>query len=608
MSRGSSTQPLLRVNGVMSSKVGFSLGGGVGKKRKLESAVVRSSGGEQEGEGSPKRDAVVAVSAGGVESTATDDCGPLVIPLAQDPWQSVRAAADAEELADKRQRSEDELAADALLADLHGAETGAKRTMVIAGEVGEAAAASAEQATREAREQGTGCGAGAEEQSGQQQQQQQQQQKKKKPLLLSARAPGVENCANDDEKFRHELALRPQELDTKSEAYDRVAIRDFGAALLRGMGWDGAETDLPAQSLPRHHRLGLGAAPKDPAAGGEAPPKRRRKAGDAALEKEEEARRADIAASLVRQKARLQAEHRRSHKLLVGDVVHVGDGGGSDTSAAAGKRARVVRADGVPGLSNVEVRLEGSAGAELLVLKRARLALCDKAELERSPFRDNHQGPRGSGDGGQGTDADEALTGGSGFDLHMGSSAGTAFFGKNRAKDRHRDQGEVRDRRDHDCEQAPGRDRNRDRDCDRDGGKRSSGSSKSSSAAPSPAPRGWLRPDIRVRLVSKKYCGAREYAKKGVVLEMAGRNVCTLRMDESRRTIDGVCERHLESALPKVGGRIAVLMGKARGTTGTLIERSSSKQKATVQMANDLSIASFSLDDVAEFVGRTSDD
>ena len=112
----------------MSSKVGFSLGGGVGKKRKLESAVVRSSGGEQEGEGSPKRDAVVAVSAGGVESTATDDCGPLVIPLAQDPWQSVRAAADAEELADKRQRSEDELAADALLADLHGAETGAKRT------------------------------------------------------------------------------------------------------------------------------------------------------------------------------------------------------------------------------------------------------------------------------------------------------------------------------------------------------------------------------------------------------------------------------------------------------------------------------------------------
>ena len=145
----------MRVNGVMSSKVGFSLGGGVGKKRKLESAVVRSSGGEQEGEGSPKRDAVVAVSAGGVESTATDDCGPLVIPLAQDPWQSVRAAADAEELADKRQRSEDELAADALLADLHGAETGAKRTMVIAGEVGEAAAASAEQATREAREQGT---------------------------------------------------------------------------------------------------------------------------------------------------------------------------------------------------------------------------------------------------------------------------------------------------------------------------------------------------------------------------------------------------------------------------------------------------------------------
>ena len=108
--------------------------------------------------------------------------------------------------------------------------------------------------------------------------------------------------------------------------------------------------------------------------------------------------------------------------------------------------------------------------------------------------------------------------------------------------------------------------------------------------------------------MSKKYGGGREYAKKGVVVEMAGRGVCAVRMDESRRTLEGVCERHVETALPKAGGRVVVLIGEARGGVGTLIERSSAKQKATVQLASDLSIATYSLDDVAEFVGRVPDE
>ncbi|KAJ2369557.1 DNA primase large subunit Spp2 [Coemansia sp. RSA 2610] len=53
--------------------------------------------------------------------------------------------------------------------------------------------------------------------------------------------------------------------DVDEEAYERVPIEEFGAAMLRGMGWSGGDAgkaESEEDSRPRPSLLGLGAAPR----------------------------------------------------------------------------------------------------------------------------------------------------------------------------------------------------------------------------------------------------------------------------------------------------------------------------------------------------------
>lgn len=51
----------------------------------------------------------------------------------------------------------------------------------------------------------------------------------------------MENFEDENDKFRHDLSLRPDECTL--EDYERVPIEDFGAAMLRGMGWKEKDID-----------------------------------------------------------------------------------------------------------------------------------------------------------------------------------------------------------------------------------------------------------------------------------------------------------------------------------------------------------------------------
>ncbi|TMW64644.1 hypothetical protein Poli38472_011524 [Pythium oligandrum] len=84
------------------------------------------------------------------------------------------------------------------------------------------------------------------------------------PILQQNAVPGMDKLADVDDKYRHDVSLRPDELDVHSEAYDSVPIEEFGAAMLRGMGWRGVEEeDEKAEELkPRQKLLGLGATAK----------------------------------------------------------------------------------------------------------------------------------------------------------------------------------------------------------------------------------------------------------------------------------------------------------------------------------------------------------
>ncbi|RKP20724.1 hypothetical protein ROZALSC1DRAFT_27819 [Rozella allomycis CSF55] len=88
------------------------------------------------------------------------------------------------------------------------------------------------------------------------------------PLLMKNKVPGLKDGWNEDEKFKHDVSLRPDERHTD---YENVPIEEFGAALLRGMGWDkgkaigrNPERGLvePIEFIQRPHKfLGLGANP-----------------------------------------------------------------------------------------------------------------------------------------------------------------------------------------------------------------------------------------------------------------------------------------------------------------------------------------------------------
>lgn len=85
---------------------------------------------------------------------------------------------------------------------------------------------------------------------------------KRKPLLAKAIKTANES---DTDKFKRDLLTQASDVDFKSDVYAAVPVDQFGAALLRGMGWagEGSASSSGAQQeriVPREHRLGLGAA------------------------------------------------------------------------------------------------------------------------------------------------------------------------------------------------------------------------------------------------------------------------------------------------------------------------------------------------------------
>ena len=87
------------------------------------------------------------------------------------------------------------------------------------------------------------------------------------PLLMPPKQPdpGVDSSSSRDQ-LQRDLEQLPDEAD--EEQYEQVPVSQFGAALLRGMGWKedqeagSSVTKKPGEVMPRPHRLGLGAIPK----------------------------------------------------------------------------------------------------------------------------------------------------------------------------------------------------------------------------------------------------------------------------------------------------------------------------------------------------------
>jgi len=115
----------------------------------------------------------------------------------------------------------------------------------------------------------------------------------------------------------------------------------------------------------------------------------------------------------------------------------------------------------------------------------------------------------------------------------------------------------------------------------------------------------WVRPHIRVRIISKKLGGGIYYNKKARVEDVVSQFAFIVVMEDGGKLLEDVHEADVETVIPKIGGRVLILTSakQHRGEVGKLLEKNVSKAKAFVQLEGDLEILEVSFDDIAEYLG-----
>ena len=165
---------------------------------------------------------------------------------------------------------------------------------------------------------------------------------KRAPLLLQNVAPELLLETDGDKRFKMDMELRAEDMNIRSDAYDAVPVEQFGAALLRGMGWSGQREEKEYKIAPRENRLGLGALPKPPE-----DTKSNKHKGGPGKSGDKDMR------QVRREESQRQWQHRaeqrlQAQQLVEGDVVWL-----RAPTDLAGKRALVVAVRGVPGLDKI---------------------------------------------------------------------------------------------------------------------------------------------------------------------------------------------------------------------------------------------------------------
>jgi len=392
---------------------------------------------------------------------------------------------------------------------------------------------------------------------------------KKVPLLLRAKQRFLSsNCEGDrgvpGDDLQKDLSLRAKDVSSKSDIYEKVPISEFGAAMLRGMGWKGNEegrdkSPLPIQ--PRHHRLGLGAAKKPGFDSKKSKNDRNRKRhwaqkpGSSALTRRKEE---ELEESQWKKKLEQSKSNDKQKTLQNGSIVYVCDSDGNIDSKRS--RAIVTKSSGVPGLNRVAIRYEDAE--EDVILKKSALLLVKQEEIDRIPFNDNLREDK----------------------RKKGMSA--------KVPDQVHSMKDVRGKRSRSRSNERYRKRKREK--------------QSKSHKQYDGGRGWLLPKIRVRIVSKKVDSGKHYKQKGIVMDVVRSGLAIIRMDSGK--VLEVKEKDLETALPKPGGNVILLLGRNRLEKGKLVERQSEKGRGLVQFYDDMNIVKVSLDDIAEWCGPLDGD
>jgi len=354
---------------------------------------------------------------------------------------------------------------------------------------------------------------------------------KARPLLLSNLPSELLGVMDDDVRFKKDISLRANDIPATSNAYNAIPIHEFGAAMLRGMGWAGTSDEEQAildkkytePIMARESRVGLGATAK--------PPSKDSRGIKAKVGKEKWMQMAD--------------EKVKSQQLSEGQLVWIRD------PLYAGRRAVILASQGVPGLERIRVTMESDATH--VELKKSDVVVLTEKELLETPY----QGVIPSVTQGTGTGTEESTTESKASSSDSRKRSTQEVRGEENKK-RHKHEKKVSEKRDE----------------------------------------SWVRPGIRVRVVSKKVGGSIIYLQKATVID-SWQGVASIKLDHDGSIVEDVNQKHLETVLPSTGQPIIVLVGEYAGQSGLLLEKQKEQENVIVQLSDDMQIVVVPMDHCA---------
>eukprot|EP00252_Welwitschia_mirabilis_P021281 TRINITY_DN5414_c0_g1_i1.p1 TRINITY_DN5414_c0_g1~~TRINITY_DN5414_c0_g1_i1.p1 ORF type:complete len:542 (+),score=123.06 TRINITY_DN5414_c0_g1_i1:143-1768(+) len=421
---------------------------------------------------------------------------------------------------------------------------------------------------------------------------------------LNVRNSAASEANGEEEKLR---VLR-QEIENLSEEaslekYDSLPVEDFGAALLRGMGWNESEgvgkkrkVVDPVQFVRRVGREGLGAVPAPKVE----TQKRISKPGD-----KTEGKRDLVAAPGEDGKVRNvigigeKLVERVKKGASVGKVVRIVGGRHS------GLKCEIL--DLIHGESRIEKVLAKLIKSEEKAVIDVR-DIADLGSVEEEEFWKRMKSRKDSRERefrDRKLDSERKSKKVEGRSRRLEGKCGRSpESDRNKKMERESlaDENHKDRRNKHHDRSSDSKDRRKGND----GSYRTRDHHESSRAAV-PVASSWLRSHIRVRVISKEFKKGKLYLKKGRIVDVVDPTTCDLLMDESGVVVQGVKQDMLETALPKRGGLVLVVMGKHKGVLGKLLDRDLNEGIGVVQKEDTYDMLRLSLDDIAEFLGDPSE-
>jgi len=438
------------------------------------------------------------------------------------------------------------------------------------------------------------------------------------PLLVANAIPGLADIRDEKERLRRDVEMRPE--DTTLDAYERVPVESFGKGMLLGMGWTpggavgntNARVVKPIEFVARPSLMGLGAAhakPRD-----KKNKKRILKPGESAEGKEYmrvapdadgkkrsyrtlDERLIKVHSMQLREGCLVEFRSGK-HKRLYGRVEAMKDSSKKDSPDQQltvrlnlnGESVTVTRAD-------VDILDENALPSDHPALLTGAAA----AEMNSRSLKRKEPAPSGASNGDHHHHHDKgdhsSKSSRRSHDDHPRHESDSHGHKRSRSRSSGGGHHHDHDRRDDSRKRSPHRDH-------ASSSKRRR--SRSRSRSKERARISWVVPGLRLRIVNQGFQKGRYYTKKGRVVDVVDQFSFTMQMEEGQ-LVEGVTEADVETVLPSRGGRVMILHGPHKRSSGHMMEKSKEKEIALVQTDGDLEVVHVSFDQIAEYLGsRTS--